>query len=182
VCFWEDDPVQNEDPEYSGGVNPLSLREARHNYIDIGASQREFVNTVRPPTPEEMPIPRLLAGLDEEKQAEIRRQAKIQILATVRGMLSGSINLVDGCDSIALLALQLDSLWGDRLRMFQVIASECDEFPRGSARLEWAADSLAQRDLELARYTDRMRDTVLAACRQIEPLLRAELTGSSSQT
>ncbi|MTH44680.1 CPCC family cysteine-rich protein [Intestinirhabdus alba] len=29
VCNWEDAPVQEEDPGYGGGVNVMSLNEAR---------------------------------------------------------------------------------------------------------------------------------------------------------
>jgi hypothetical protein len=29
VCGWEDDPVQNKDPNYAGGANQMSLYEAR---------------------------------------------------------------------------------------------------------------------------------------------------------
>lgn len=29
VCLWEDDPLQSEDPSYSGGANKYSLIEAR---------------------------------------------------------------------------------------------------------------------------------------------------------
>lgn len=32
VCNWEDDPVQSEDPDYSGGANILSLKQAKHNW------------------------------------------------------------------------------------------------------------------------------------------------------
>src|SRR5665213_973432 len=124
-----------------------------------------------------MPIPRLLVGSEKEQQAQVHRQAKIHILATLRGTLSARINLVDGCDCIATLALQQDSPWDDKLRIFEGVASECDEFPRGSARQEWEPDALAQRDLELARYAERIRDSVLSACRELEMLLKAELRG-----
>jgi hypothetical protein len=180
VCFWEDDPVQNEDPQYRGGANSLSLEQARNNYVEMGTSQREFVNNVRPPTPEEMPILRLLVGLDKERQAAVHRQAKIRILAMVRGMLSGGINIIDGCDRIATLALQVDSHWDDKLRLFGDVASECDEFPRGSARQEWEPHALARMDLELARRADRIRDRVLSACHEFEMLLKADLRGSAS--
>lgn len=33
VCGWEDDPVQFEDPDYSGGANRISLNEARQIYL-----------------------------------------------------------------------------------------------------------------------------------------------------
>ncbi|WP_354681976.1 CPCC family cysteine-rich protein [Cupriavidus necator] len=29
VCGWEDDPVQSADPDYAGGANSCSLREAQ---------------------------------------------------------------------------------------------------------------------------------------------------------
>jgi hypothetical protein len=34
VCGWEDDPVQSADPDYRGGANKMSLREARNTWID----------------------------------------------------------------------------------------------------------------------------------------------------
>lgn len=29
ICGWEDDPAQNDDPDYRGGANRLSLSQAR---------------------------------------------------------------------------------------------------------------------------------------------------------
>ena len=178
VCFWEDDPVQNEDPQNSGGANSLSLEQARRNYIEMGASQREFLNKIRPPTPEEMPIPSPLVRLDKDMQAQIQRQAKIHILATLRAMLSGRVNVVDGCDCITTMAHQLDAPWDDKLRIFEGIMSECDQFPRRLVRHEWAPDALARKDLELAQYADRIRETVLSACHELEMPLKAELRRS----
>ena len=33
VCGWEDDPVQNDDPYFSGGANEFSLKESRLIYF-----------------------------------------------------------------------------------------------------------------------------------------------------
>jgi Cysteine-rich CPCC len=55
VCFWEDDPVQSEDPSYPGGANGVSLEEARANFRRLGVSEGRFQKHVRPPRPEEMP-------------------------------------------------------------------------------------------------------------------------------
>ncbi|WP_345552523.1 CPCC family cysteine-rich protein [Microbulbifer aestuariivivens] len=33
LCGWEDDTVQNQDPDYEGGANGICLREAQHNFI-----------------------------------------------------------------------------------------------------------------------------------------------------
>lgn len=53
VCFWEDDPVQWEDPSAAGGANRVSLAEARKNFVAFGACDRSALAHVRPPTPAE---------------------------------------------------------------------------------------------------------------------------------
>lgn len=55
VCYWEDDPVQFEDPAFAGGANRVSLTQARQNFLDLGAVSSEFVRNVRPPRNEEKP-------------------------------------------------------------------------------------------------------------------------------
>ncbi|MBA3463066.1 MAG: hydrolase [Deltaproteobacteria bacterium] len=53
VCWWEDDPVQSEDPTYAGGANTISLVAARASFDELGAIDRAALAHVRPPTPEE---------------------------------------------------------------------------------------------------------------------------------
>jgi hypothetical protein len=48
VCFWETDPVQSQDPDYEGGANRVSLRQAQMNYAAFGASEERFLRYVRP--------------------------------------------------------------------------------------------------------------------------------------
>lgn len=55
VCFWEDDNVQFEDPDFRGGANVVSLNEARNNFVAFGASEERSRNNVRPPRPDEQP-------------------------------------------------------------------------------------------------------------------------------
>jgi len=55
VCFWENDPIQNADPEYDGGANKVSLSKARKNYKKFGASEEKFVSKVRKPKKSELP-------------------------------------------------------------------------------------------------------------------------------
>ncbi|EPH6925283.1 TPA: CPCC family cysteine-rich protein [Proteus mirabilis] len=33
VCGWEDDPVQSEDPDFSGGANSNNLNDAKKKYF-----------------------------------------------------------------------------------------------------------------------------------------------------
>lgn len=54
VCFWEDDPVQLEDPTYDGGANHVSLIQARKNYLDFGACAKELMPYVRKPKDDEL--------------------------------------------------------------------------------------------------------------------------------
>ena len=42
VCFWEDDPVQLEDPDYVGGANDVSLNQARQNFAALRVSEERF--------------------------------------------------------------------------------------------------------------------------------------------
>ena len=53
ICFWEDDPLQCDEPDYAGGVNEESLEEARRNFKAFGASSRRDLSNVRPPTPDD---------------------------------------------------------------------------------------------------------------------------------
>jgi len=58
VCFWEDDPIQLEDPTYEGGANKVSLIQAKKNYKEFGACERVTIPYVRKPYPDE------LSGID----------------------------------------------------------------------------------------------------------------------
>jgi hypothetical protein len=49
ICFWEDDPIQFEEPEYEGGANRVSLNQARKNFIDFGSCERDMIKNCRKP-------------------------------------------------------------------------------------------------------------------------------------
>jgi hypothetical protein len=55
VCFWEDDNVQFEDPDYAGGANKVSLLQARQTFLSTGAKSREAAQLVRKPLADEIP-------------------------------------------------------------------------------------------------------------------------------
>lgn len=56
VCWWEDDPVQAENPHRTGGANAISLAQAKENYRAFGASRPGAVKSVRKPLPHEYPV------------------------------------------------------------------------------------------------------------------------------
>ena len=53
VCFWEDDPVQLIDPDYEGGANRVSLRQAQKNFQKFGTCEEDMVKNVQPPGKDE---------------------------------------------------------------------------------------------------------------------------------
>ena len=56
VCYWEDDNVQNQNPNYDGGANGISLNKAKENFVLLGAISDEFIKDVRKPSLEEYPL------------------------------------------------------------------------------------------------------------------------------
>lgn len=53
ICFWEDDGVQFDDPDYEGGANGPSLRQAQKNFIAFGACEESMIPNVKTPGPED---------------------------------------------------------------------------------------------------------------------------------
>ena len=49
ICFWEDDGVQYDDPDYEGGANLPSLRKAQKNYVLFGACEESCIGAIRKP-------------------------------------------------------------------------------------------------------------------------------------
>ena len=49
VCFWQYDEVAHNKLNIAIGANSVSLSIARENFKLFGASERRFINNVRPP-------------------------------------------------------------------------------------------------------------------------------------
>jgi len=47
ICFWEDDPLQFEIPDFEGGANVVSLNQAKSNFEIYGVSNRKLKEHVR---------------------------------------------------------------------------------------------------------------------------------------
>lgn len=56
VCWWEDDPIQLEDPGYAGGANERNLNQARESYRLTGVSDPKCKGLERQPRSEEIPL------------------------------------------------------------------------------------------------------------------------------
>ena len=55
VCYWQEDIVQREKPDFEGGANEESLNQARKNYRLIGVFSRKFADKSRKPLRTELP-------------------------------------------------------------------------------------------------------------------------------
>lgn len=176
LCRWEDDQVQNGDPEYAGGANKVSLGAARENYIRFGAKDQASVRHARPALIEEVPHPAVVQGLDEKERATILRRLKTTLLGVVRAMLSGHIPVIEGCAAVSAVASPLNDIEvEDQLRLLIGVASEADNFPVGATRQLWAPDALAAQDQSAAEYAQRVEGPVKKACARLEQYLRADL-------
>lgn len=54
VCYWEDDGLQYNNPDYEGGANHVSLNQAKENFKKYGVSDLEYKDYVRPPLEDEV--------------------------------------------------------------------------------------------------------------------------------
>jgi hypothetical protein len=57
ICFWEDDGVQFPDPDFVGGANDISLRQAQRNFIKFGTCNKGSIKFVRKPNKEDIKDP-----------------------------------------------------------------------------------------------------------------------------
>ncbi|MFS0689959.1 CPCC family cysteine-rich protein [Sporosarcina sp. 179-K 8C2 HS] len=57
ICFWEDDGVQYQDPDYEGGANEVSLKQAQQYFIEFGACDEGSIKFVRKPNQEDIKDP-----------------------------------------------------------------------------------------------------------------------------
>ena len=46
TCYWEDDPIQSAEPDYEGGANRVSLNQAKRNFKEFGACERDMIKNV----------------------------------------------------------------------------------------------------------------------------------------
>jgi len=105
-----------------------------------------------------MSLPEIIAFENRQKVVAISQQ-----------LLAGQIGVIDA-------ARQIDSLRGDRVAVdefdpdfvtFLAIDSETDDLPVGTTRERWAADALAEKDVEIARCEELYRTPALEAASRL---------------
>lgn len=115
VCFWENDPLQEEDPFYWGGANGISITEGLTNFGRCGASHPDEALRVRAPAVDEVPL--IVAD---------PRRAKAQVRSIARCIVSDQLAVLDGCCGIAKLSgsFRADTELSRLLWMFTAVAEE----------------------------------------------------------
>src|SRR5687768_16973050 len=96
-------------------------------------------------------------------------RAPSEAVRIARDILSGNINVLEGCITLASLAHNVVPDWriDPDFVGFGGVASEVDALPLGTARAQWSSAALALADVEIARYTQVVKEQVLGACRNI---------------
>ena len=98
----------------------------------------------------------------EEYLADQRNRA-VEVASRI---LEGSIGLTEGIRNLLLFQKEMGRAKDPEFLFFAGIASETDDFPVGDARKNWNEIALKQKDADLKEYEDRIRPTVLDACRR----------------
>jgi hypothetical protein len=110
--------------------------------------------------------------LSSMSRKEDQQNARRDAARIADGIVRGDLDLIEGClDLVASLiaaGLERDK---DALTLTG-FCSDADAFPRSRARHLWDARALADNDAERARYIERWRDRVMAACRTLLTTLR----------
>ena len=84
-------------------------------------------------------------------------------------MLRGDVSLFLGCRRLADLAHQIVPDWTEDADfvVFGGVADEVDDLPVGTERARWSLSALRREDAKIAQYESKVRDQVLAACRNV---------------
>jgi hypothetical protein len=169
VCYWESDPVQNEDATYAGGANSISLHQARRSFVESGACSREYLEAVRPPVVGDFPpfvtqLDRTTGGIERG----------ILMLSVLRGMSAGTMGILDGACMIMSVSDDLPLPEAEEhLRFFTGVVSESDDIHvHCNARREWQPEALRATDAQAAAFEERIRPDALARGQQLQDLLK----------
>jgi hypothetical protein len=93
--------------------------------------------------------------------------ARLKALEVARGMLDGTIGLVEGCRSLVQARVDGEIPATSAFRVIIGVESETDDYPVESQRSMYAPEFLRRLDTEVSRYLSEVRPTLIDACREI---------------
>lgn len=88
-----------------------------------------------------------------------------EILAAARGVLDGTVGIVDAARILANISFVLGAENDEPFMSFRGIDSETDHYPLGDVRMRWNPDALAREDAKRERYEAEIRKGVEEGCR-----------------
>jgi len=96
-------------------------------------------------------------------------RASGEAVRMARAILSGDAGLLEGCIPLASIAHDVVPDWrvDPDFVVFGAVASEIDALPFGPVRAQWNSAALARADVEIARYSQLVKEQVLGACRNV---------------
>jgi hypothetical protein len=100
---------------------------------------------------------------------EASKGARREAVRYAQAILTRQLSILESCVALTRVADRVVPIPSDDpdFAVFAGVASECDGIPLGEVRQQWKVDALSRMDAEAQRYTDQVRDQVLAACENI---------------
>ncbi len=104
----------------------------------------------------------------DNKQAPWRPTPQQQVVAVATSILQGELGIIEGSRRLSDLQSRVTSLDHDPDFLPLVgIDSETDHLPLGEVRQHWAADALAEKDIEIRAAEAFYRAAAFAACERL---------------
>lgn len=94
-------------------------------------------------------------------------QARQDIVAIARAMVSGTLDLMSGCRRLCDLRHRIGASDSDLFLPIIGFESQTDDYPIGAMRAQYEKDYLKQVDEQMDAFLVEARPGVLAACKRI---------------
>jgi hypothetical protein len=104
---------------------------------------------------------------NKKPQPDYRQTLHDAVLDTARGLVAGSLGVVEATRQFMELAAELDALDDEDFIYFIELDSRSDGFPLGIAREQWNSTALEREDLDRRKYEDSVRADAVSHCRNL---------------
>jgi hypothetical protein len=101
-----------------------------------------------------------------------------RLVSTARGMLEGSVPLLEGIREIDRLRKDAPDSLDPAFHLFIAAVDETDTYPTPENRHRWSTAALERLDREMADYLDEMTPSIRAACQQLIEAFRRDARDS----
>ncbi len=102
-------------------------------------------------------------ALSSDSGSRVRQQ----IVTTASGVLTGEVEIIEGCRRLVVLAAQAEDQLPSSFSVIRGVESETDDHPVGQARLQYSPHTLAAADRSVAAYIEGARPLILEACNDL---------------